>query len=67
MRAAMRAAPWQVPGLWTCLPGTAALASKGKHFSKEFEAFALTLCREMPVKRASDILGESDQSLWRDA
>ena len=38
---------------------------KGKHFSKEFEAFALTLCREMPVKRASDILGESDQSLWR--
>ena len=38
---------------------------KGKHFSKEFEAFALTLCREMPVKKASDILGESDQSLWR--
>jgi transposase len=38
---------------------------EGKHFSKEFEAFALTLMREMPVKKAADILGTNDQSLWR--
>ena len=38
---------------------------KGKHFSKEFEAFALTLCREMPVSKAAEILGETDNRLWR--
>jgi transposase len=38
---------------------------RGKHFTKEFEAFALTLMREMPVKKAGDILGETDQRLWR--
>lgn len=37
----------------------------GKHFTKEFEAFALTLIREMPVKKAGEILGETDQRLWR--
>jgi transposase len=31
----------------------------------EFEAFALTLMREMPVKKAGEILGETDQRLWR--
>lgn len=36
-----------------------------KHFTKEFEAFALTLMREMPVKKAGEILGETDQRLWR--
>jgi len=38
---------------------------KGKHFTKDFEAFALTLMREMPVKRAGQILGEHDTRLWR--
>jgi transposase len=38
---------------------------RSKHFSKEFEAFALTLMREMPVKKAGKILGETDQRLWR--
>ena len=38
---------------------------RSKHFSKEFEAFALTLMREMPVKKAGEILGETDQRLWR--
>lgn len=38
---------------------------RGKHFTKEFEAFALTLIREMPVKKAGEILGETDQRLWR--
>lgn len=38
---------------------------RSKHFSKEFEAFALTLMREMPVKKAGQILGETDQRLWR--
>lgn len=38
---------------------------KGKHFTKDFEAFALTLMREMPVRRAGEILGEGDTRLWR--
>ncbi len=33
---------------------------RSKHFTQEFEAFALTLMREMPVKRAGQILGESE-------
>ena len=33
---------------------------RAKHFTMEFEAFALTLMREMPVKKAADILGETD-------
>ena len=35
------------------------------HFTPEFEAFALTLMREMPVSKASDILGETDTRMWR--
>lgn len=35
-----------------------------KHFTKEFEAFALALMREMPVSRAGEILGEGDMRLW---
>jgi transposase len=38
---------------------------RGKHFTREFEAFALTLMREMPVKKAGEILGETDQRMWR--
>lgn len=38
---------------------------KNKHFTKEFEAFALTLMREMPVSRAGEILGEWDMRLWK--
>jgi transposase len=38
---------------------------RGKHFTKEFEAFALVLMREMPVKKAGEILGETDQRMWR--
>lgn len=38
---------------------------RGKHFTKEFEAFALTLMREMPIKKAGEILGETDQRMWR--
>jgi transposase len=38
---------------------------RSKHFSKEFEAFALTLMREVPVKKAGEILGETDQRMWR--
>jgi len=33
--------------------------------TQEFEAFALTLMREMPVTKAGEILGETDQKLWR--
>ena len=35
------------------------------HFTREFEAFALLLMREMPVKKAAEILGEQDTRLWR--
>jgi hypothetical protein len=38
---------------------------QSKHFTREFEAFALTLMREMPVNKAGKILGESDKRLWR--
>jgi transposase len=38
---------------------------RSKGLTQEFEAFALTLMREMPVKKAGEILGENDQRLWR--
>lgn len=38
---------------------------EGKHFTRDFEAFALTLMREMPIRKAGDILGEGDTRLWR--
>lgn len=47
---------WTVPAPWE---------GQGKHFTREFEAFALTLMREMPVKKAGQILGENDTRLWR--
>jgi len=38
---------------------------RSPHCTQEFEAFALTLTREMPVKKAGEILGITDQRLWR--
>ncbi len=38
---------------------------EGKHFTRDFEAFALTLMREMPMSKAAEILGEHDTRLWR--
>jgi transposase len=38
---------------------------RSRGLTQEFEAFALTLMREMPVSKAGDILGETDQKLWR--
>ena len=35
------------------------------HFTQGFEAFALLLMREMPVKKAAELLGEQDTRLWR--
>jgi transposase len=35
------------------------------HFTKEFEAFALLLLREMPVTRAAEVMGETDTRMWR--
>jgi transposase len=35
------------------------------HFSKEYEAFALLLMREMPMAKVSELLGETDTRLWR--
>lgn len=35
------------------------------HFTKEFEAFALLLMREMPVSKVAALVGESDTRLWR--
>jgi transposase len=36
-----------------------------RHFTKEFEAFALLLLREMPVSRAAELMGETDTRMWR--
>jgi len=38
---------------------------RSRGLTQEFEAFALTRMREMPVKKAGEILGETDQKLWR--
>ena len=38
---------------------------RSSRFTQEFEGFALVLMREMPVKKAGEILGETDQRLWR--
>ena len=38
---------------------------RSKHFTQESEAFDLTFMQEMPVKRAGQILGESDTRMWR--
>jgi transposase len=35
------------------------------HFTKEFEAFALLLMREMPVSKVAQLVGETDTRLWR--
>ena len=47
---------WRVPVPWE---------GEGKHFTRDFEAFALTLMREMAMTRAGDSLGETDTRLWR--
>src|SRR6266550_6529260 len=46
--------PWEGP--WEGL---------STHFTKEFEAFALLLMREMPVSKVGAIMGETDTRLWR--
>ena len=38
---------------------------RSKHFTQEFEALAVTLMREMAVKRAGQILCESDSRMCR--
>jgi transposase len=38
---------------------------KSKHFTKEFEAFALVLAREMPVSKVADVMKETDTRVWR--
>jgi transposase len=35
------------------------------HFTKEFEAFALLLMREMPMSKVAAVVGETDTRLWR--
>jgi transposase len=35
------------------------------HFTKEFEAFALLLMREMPMSKVAEAVGETDTGLWR--
>jgi transposase len=35
------------------------------HFTKEFEAFALLLMREMPMSKVAGTVGETDTRLWR--
>ena len=47
---------WRVRSPWE---------GKAGGFSKEFEAFALMLMREMPVKKAAQVPGVTDTRLWR--
>lgn len=35
------------------------------HFTREFEAFALLLMREMPMSKVGEVVGETDTRLWR--
>lgn len=35
------------------------------HFTKEFEAFALLLMREMPMSKVAELTGTTDTRLWR--
>jgi transposase len=35
------------------------------HFTKEFEAFALRLMRELPMSQVGELVGETDTRLWR--
>jgi transposase len=48
--------------VWRVLPPW---EGKSKHFTRDFEAFALTLMREMPVKKVGQIVGVDDMRLWR--
>jgi hypothetical protein len=38
---------------------------RSKYFTQEFEAFAVTMMRDMPVRLAGQIFGESDTRIWR--
>ena len=40
-------------------------ACPGSGFTAAFEALALALCRELPVRRAAALLRRSDKQLWR--
>lgn len=40
-------------------------ARPGSGFSQLFEAMAITLCREMPVRKVAALLGVGDDALWR--
>jgi transposase len=40
-------------------------ARPGSGFTLLFEAFAMLLCREMPVSASAEILGEHDTRIWR--
>ena len=35
-----------------------------KHFTQKIEAFAVTLMRVMPLKRAGQTVGEKDKRMW---
>lgn len=40
-------------------------AGLSPHFTKEFEALALLLMREMPMSKVAEVVGETDTRLWR--
>ena len=45
--------------------GTGALARPGSGFTALFEALALALCRDVPVRQAAALLRCQDKQLWR--
>lgn len=45
--------------------GDSAVGRTQREFHDGFEAFALTLMKQMPVKNAAEIIGETDTRMWR--
>jgi len=45
--------------------GATALGGFEHALTKEFEAFALLLMREMPMSKVGEVVGETDTRLWR--
>ena len=54
-----------MPGLSEGLHRAGSVGGAHRGFTQEFETFALTLMRGMPVKKAGEILGAEDHRLGR--
>ena len=62
---ACRGAPGQLHGVWQDQPVSVPWARAGSGFTQLFEAFALSLCKELPVAQAAQLLRVDSKALWR--